>query len=43
MRMFQQFEGGVFNENVGYVGLSCLILFDVGLKLVTAFGNSMPG
>ena len=40
--MFQLFEGRVLNENAGYVGLSCLILFDVGIKLVTAFGNLMP-
>ena len=41
--MFQQFEGRVINKNAGCVGLSCLILFGVGLKLVTAFGNLMPG
>jgi len=41
--VFQQFKGTVVNEIMRYVALSCLILFDVGLKLVTAFGNSMPG
>jgi hypothetical protein len=41
--VFQQFEGRVINEIMRSVALYCLILFDVGFKLLTAFGKSMPG
>ena len=41
--MFQQFGGRVINKYVVYVVSSCLIPLGVRLKLVTAFGNLMPG